>query len=314
MNSFSVCTYNIGSRADDYLFLCTHLDPSLKINSQKEETDFLDKYQTVQEQAAKLLTGKAEVYCLQEVKNEERPLIKSLIERKFEIIHIEGEVFDTAIALDKNRFKEITNHSIDVSDNLYCGKDVAIASATDILTGQRITFVSAHAPGFDFEKVNEKVATDGDSYCHEIVQKLSEIGNSTIKVIGADMNAHPENWNPRFNIFADQGFTVHRQNSATNVNPNDSVEKTREIDFIFTKASPSIWQKIKSIFVSTFQFSATLKTENPLGWDANKNASDHLPVFIEISSRNNISKIRQLWHDACGLFSSCFGTKRPQTV
>lgn len=316
MSNFSICTYNVGSRVDDYFQLCKHLDSSLSFKSKEEDDAFRSKYAVVQNRTTELLTNKAEVYCLQEVGDEERPLIKSFKARNFEIIHLEGlPFFDTAIALDKNRFQDITNHSIDVQVNEEFKKDVAIATATDILSGQRITFVSAHAPGFDFtKKVNENDAAEGDFYCQAIVKKLSEIGNSTIQVLGADMNANPEKWNPRFQIFSNQGFQLDRKNSATNVNPKDLTDQEREIDFIFTKTISSIWQKTKSIFVSTVQYKTAIKVEDSIGWNANDNASDHLPVFIEVSPKINISKIGQLWNKICRFFSSHFSSQPLKTA
>lgn len=304
MNNFSVCTYNVGSRIDDYFQLCRHLDPSLSFKNSEEEEAFRSKYDVTQNRTAELLTNKAEVYCLQEVVSEERPLIQSLKEKAFEIIHLEGlPFFDTAIALDKDRFKDITNHSFDVQITKRFKKDVAIATATDVLTGQRITFVSAHAPGFDFTKeVSDKDAAEGDFYCRAILNKLSEIGNSTLHVIGADMNANPEKWDPRFRVFYNQGFQLNRKNSATNVNPKDSKEKEREIDFIFTKTSSSNWQKIKSIFFSIIQFETAIKNENSIGWNIDDNASDHLPIFIGISAKISVSKICRLWNEMCSYF------------
>lgn len=120
------------------------------------------------------------------------------------------------------------------------------------------------------------------------------------------MNANPEKWNPRFKIFSNQGFQIYRKNSATNVNTKDSIEQAREIDFIFTKATTSIWQKIKLIFVSAVQFNTAIMTEDSIGWNADDNASDHLPVFIKVSFKVNISKIHQLWNGAYRLLSFCF--------
>lgn len=312
---FSVCTYNIGSREADYLQLCKHIDPSFSFKSREEEDAFRLKYNVTQNRTAELLADQAEAYCLQEVVAEERPIINSLKIKGFEIVHLEGLAhFDTAIALDKSRFKDIINHSIDVQINKHFKKDVAIATATDALSGRRITFVSAHVPGFDFtRKVNKEDAVEGDYYCQAIVDKISQIGRDSIHVIGADMNANPEKWKYRFQIFSRQGFQLHRTNASTNVNPKDSTQQEREIDFIFTKASSSIWQKIKSIFVSTIRYNTSIKTVNSIGWNTNDNASDHLPVFIKIS-QVNLSKIRRLWNATCRLLLSCFKKVQPQSA
>lgn len=313
MNNFTVCTYNLGSGVNDYYLLCNYLNP-LKFESKEQEQTFKKQYQTTQNKTAELLIEKAHAYCFQKVMNEKRPLIESLKKKNFEIVHLEIDEFDTAIALDKNRFDDIRNHSFSIPISRCLKKDVAIATATDILSGQRVTFISAHALGLDFtQKITAKDAASGDFYCQAIVKKLSEIGNNTIQVIGADMHANPEKWNPRFQIFSNQGLGVYRTNSETNVNPKDATEPKREIDFIFTNTTPSIWQKIKSIFVSSIQFESTIKTENPLGWNSETNASDHLPVFIKISQKTNISKIQQLWNGSCSLFSSFFGNQKALT-
>lgn len=323
---FSVCTYNMGSsfkgNPKDYYLLCKHLQPSLTFTTTDQENDFRVQYDNAQRRTSELLTNKAQVYCLQEVSVETRPLIESLKTKNFEIIHLGGiPHFDTAIALDKNRFKNIINHSIDIpipssfNKSRTFNKDVAIATATDTLTGERVTFVSAHVPGFDLTLpiITDKETSEGDFYCRAIVKKLSKIGKGTLHVIGSDMNANPEKWGPRFQVFSRQGFQLHRTNSSTNVNPTEPKEQEREIDFIFTKTT-SIWQKIKSIFVSTVQFKTTIKNENSIGWNEKDNASDHLPVFIDISHTMTISKIRQLWNATCHLLSSCFRTQQRQTT
>jgi endonuclease/exonuclease/phosphatase family metal-dependent hydrolase len=311
---FNVCTYNIGSSANDYFLLCKHLDSSLSFKTEEEEEAFRAKYNETQNRTAELLTNQAEVYCLQEVVEEERPLITSLKAQGFEIVHYNGlPAFDNAIALDKKRFKDITNHSIDVKITKYYSKDVAIASATDNLTGERMTFVSAHSPGFDFTKeLTREDTVEGDFYCQAIAKKMSEIGKNSIHIIGADMNANPEKWNPRFHIFSSQGFQLNRTGSSTNVNPRDSMHQAREIDFIFTKTTSSLWKKIKSLFVSTVQCHASIKMAPTIGWNNHDNASDHLPVFITITPQVNFSKIRQLWNSTCRLFSLCFRPRQPQ--
>lgn len=309
---FSLCTYNIGSSVNDYYQLRKHLEPSIKITGEAEEDAFRSQYAEVQKSTASLLTNKARAYCLQEVVDEERPLIRSLKEKNFEIVHSTQQPgFDTAIALDKERFKDITNHSIEVQITQGFNKDAAIATATDVLSREKITFVSAHVPGFDFTKeVTVEEASYGDIYCQAIAQKLAEIGSDTIQIIGADMNANPEKWNPRFQIFSKKGFKLHRTNSPTNVNSRDSRDQMREIDFLFTKTTTSIWQRIKSLFVSMRQVTISLKDENSIGWNVEDNASDHLPVFLNVSPQIKISKVSQLWNATYQLLSSCFRPKQ----
>ncbi len=293
---FSVCTYNLGARADDYYQLCKYLQPDLAFKSAEEEKAFRARYAATQETTTLLLRDHAEVYCLQEVGDTKRPMITALQWLGFEVVYLRGDrAFDTAIALDTRRFKDITNHSIDVRINGRFKKDAAIATAIDIESNQRIAFVSAHAPGFDFTKANvdPEEAAEGDLYCQKIADKLSQVGDCAIQVIGADMNDNPEKWNARFQIFSNRGFQVLRTGSSTNVNPKDAVHQEREIDFIFTKTHPSIFQRIAAIFFSTLQYSAAIYPIQPLRWDATVNASDHLPVFATISSQVADSLIYQ---------------------
>jgi len=297
MNSFDVCSYNLGTKVDDYLLLCKHNHPA---GFKAREQAFRGKYRSAQAETTRLLlASQASVYCLQEVSHDNRPLITALKEKNFEIIHFGGiKNFDTAVALDKRRFKNITNHSIITRINKHHEKDIAIATATDSLTGQKVTFVSAHAPGFNFtQTINQTTTQKGDDYCQKIAKKLSEIGQNTIQIIGSDMNANPEKWNPRFKIFSNQGFQTQRTNLATNVNPRDSHDQEREIDFFFTKGiRMTLWQRIKSIFVSTFHFNPRIKFDNTINFDETKNASDHLPIFMNVAFKKKTSKIKQLWH------------------
>jgi hypothetical protein len=118
------------------------------------------------------------------------------------------------------------------------------------------------------------------------------------------MNANPERWNPRFEIFS--GFQVNRNANATNVNPADGRYnpefQEREIDFILTKMIVSLWQKIKAIFCGYLENTAAIHHYNPLNWDHDTNCSDHLPVFTHVTSTQMDSKIYQLW----AAISSCF--------
>jgi hypothetical protein len=308
------CTFNMGANVNDYFKHCKYHYPKLEIKSEKEQEQFYANYAAAQEETGRLLTSQlSDFLCLQEVVDMERPLIKSLEKKGFQVFHFEGNpTFDNVIALNQSRFKDITNHSIDVDISDTFKKDATIVTATDIVTGQRMTFVSAHVPGIDLAKsaIDGNEAAAGDNYCSAIVHKLSKIATGTIQIIGADMNANPEKWNPWFEIFAKQGFQVLRSNSSTNVNPNDSEYQEREIDFMFAKTS-SIWQQTKSIVCSTFENKVKLISDRPFGWNTSQNASDHLPVFINISTRLNASKAYQLWKSIYQLCLSSIYPKQP---
>jgi len=216
------------------------------------------------------------------------------------------------LATHPYRFTNIVNHSIDVE---FSGRkrDVAIASATDRLSGQRFTFVSAHVWGFNFtEEVTVNTAAQGDDTCDKVTLHLdSEIPRGTFEVIGADMNANPEKWNPRFEILTRKGLKTHRTGETTNVNPLDVSDKEREIDFIFTRSNnrePSVWERIKSIFFSTIHWTPSIARVDTFKWDPTEHCSDHLPVFVQFTALVRFSVIRKIWNGVCGLFS-CL--KRP---
>lgn len=319
-SQFTVCSYNVGVGMGDYQALCRHLGQAPKFVGNDAEVKeqlaaFTARYNAVQETTANRLKHLADVFCLQEVGNTERPFMNVLNPRyehfpqDFHTIRFEGlNEFDTAVLLSTNRFKDITNHSINVEIARNFSKDVAIAAATDRETGERVTFVSAHPPGFDFTSRNLNAADtrEGDIYCRAIAQKLSEIGNSSIEIIGSDMNANPERWNPRFEIFSE--FQVNRNRTPTNVNPRDEAYQEREIDFVLTKIIFSIWQQIKALFCSHVQNTASIADQRPLGWNAETNCSDHLPVFIRVTSTPQDSKIYQLYSDIMSFLCQCLET------
>ncbi len=316
MFNFDICSYNMGTNQQDYAQKCTYYDSQNK------------NYDMVQQETSSALVGKAAVYCLQEVRNTQRPLIKALQAQGFEIFRAPNSnpnfQFSAAILLDSKIFKDFDNQSF---DEMVCleeingfarayKKDGAIVSATHIASGQRITFVSAHVPGFDFDKpVTELEGKKGDLYCHLIADKLAEIANKsmqkTFHVIGADMNANPEKWQPRFDIFSREGFAIHRTNAPTNVNPADQTNREREIDFVFTNefyvipTIYAIWEKFKSFFIETSYYEFLIKENSVLGLAAENNASDHGALFVAANFTTK-PNIYQLANSICSLVLSFF--------
>jgi hypothetical protein len=306
---FTVCSYNIGSSIDDYFQLCHYQEKDLTFNSVEEESHFKEKYHQVENKTVRLLLSdcypvyKASIYCLQEVVNEERPIIQALREDGFEIIHFnDSPVFDNAIALNKKRFSKIVNQSINIKISDIFKKDVAIVTAIDHVIGLPVAIVSAHAPGFNYAK--EQLLTEdtweGDYYCQEIANKLSEIGDNYIKIFCADMNASPEKWSFRFELIQQHGFQIYRTGKSTNINPRDLEDQKREIDFFLVKEpiqSQSIWQTI-----SSFVWSADaqevgsisihdIKPLRPLEWkNSDQNCSDHRPIYLSINSIETFKK------------------------
>lgn len=277
MNSLGVISYNMGTNIKDFAWECDYLKEKIDDGEISQK-----KYQEAQENTTKSLVGRASVYLLQEVGMEDRPLAIGLKLAGYAMFHIlnhlnvsekvqNRRVFDAAIFLKQDEFMNVENHS-----KMIDGWDVAIVSATHTLTGERITFASAHVPGFslDEEKLCQADMRDGGKYCRIIIETVLAIKDSTIHIIGADMNANPEvlvkagekserTWTHCFEKFNDAGFETYRTDKSTNVKPDSDYCK-REIDFIFARA------------VLTQE-----KTTRLLKWDSSLNASDHRPVLTK---------------------------------
>ncbi|MGH2637948.1 MAG: hypothetical protein ACRDF4_01465, partial [Rhabdochlamydiaceae bacterium] len=272
-----VCSYDMGAGIADYRALCKYLDPQFTLDPKnKEQQDsFLKQHQKSQENVTRTLEDQAQVYCLQQVLDAKGPLIQTLKERKFEILHCPSNSPGCAVALDPTCFDSIQNHSQMTEKG-----DVAIAIATHRASHQQMTFASIYASRCTLEGVVDALdAAHGDSYCSDVVELFSQIPSAPFQFIGASMNANPEKWNPRFHLFEEKGFTTLRTNKMTNVMPQSPTYKEREIDFIFTRTSPQ--KKSHSNLPSPFQ--ATLFPVSVLNLDPACNASNHLPLIATIS-------------------------------
>ena len=185
--SFTVATYNMGANIYDYLALRGHTDGFTPNAELANKPEYHSDYAKAEEAVAVNFTDNAynssfDVYCLQEVGSEDRPLIKRL-KSAFTIVHLEGHegaVFDTAIALKNRRFEAITNHSFlaKTSNSGYTTSDLAVVTAIDKKTGEKVAFVSAHVPGFDFAQKGPMVERDvisGNIYCQEIVKNSQNL-------------------------------------------------------------------------------------------------------------------------------------------
>lgn len=270
-NILRVCSYNIGAHVGDYMLLCKYVNPNMSDKRTREEdAAFRAKYEKIQDITSKILENIADVFCLQEVVELDRPLMKMLQANDFHVVRCETvPYFDSAVVLNKKRFKDITNFSFVAQITETFPKDVAVALATEISSGQKMCFVSGHAPGCDLTRaVRADDAADGDIYCRLVAQKLHEIAKGTLQVVGVDMNVNPEKWKGRFKIFTDEGFKIGRSNAITNVNSRDVSYKEREIDFFLFKPTG---------------ITASVKCFGGLGFDPEKNQSDHLPVCLEMS-------------------------------
>ena len=284
----AVCTFNMGSSVGDYMQLCKRKKLNLEFKSREEEEAFRTKYAAVQKIAAeRLIDRNCDCYCLQEVGEETRPLIEKLKAKNYQIIHIEDKMFDAAIAIKQDRFSSIVNLSHQITVSKIHKKDVAMASATDSKTGRNVFFVSGHVPAFTFAAPQTDEVAAGDNYCKAISQRLAQISEPILKIMGLDMNGYPEFTVDRFQTFVDDGFQICRTHSPTNLYMEDAEQPETELDFIFVKneeKGPSGFRKITAIFQKKKEtFTVAVESESLLSWDPEQNSSDHLPVCATVT-------------------------------
>lgn len=296
----------MGSGVNDYFQACLYGNPSLTFGSSAEEKAFREKYGAVEQiTAERLLTSPPSLFFLHEVNIEDRPLINALRKKNFQIYHMNGEHFDTAVALSEERYAVIKNVSLEIAGTDGWKKDVAIVKATDRITGRRMAFVSTHTPGFSFDEMHDaktkeskaQLAREGDHFSSQLIVTLSTMEDVDSIVIGSDMNAHPEVWRHRFRLFSKAGYRILRTRSPTNVNRRGASEQLRELDFIFVKEIPSrkrgtLRERITSLFKNSYHLESAMQPsirplhsaqgKNPFNPEIN--ASDHLPVFASLTS------------------------------
>ncbi len=270
MNNVGLLTYNAGGGVEDYARRCKFLDSTFEITSQSQQRELEEKYNAAQVNEAKILCQKkADVYCLQEIFDKTRPLIKELQSQNYQLFHLETvKRPDCLIALNMNRFQDVVNHSLDLGSS-----DVAIVLATEKQSGQRMAFVSAHLTGFNLDTPNDhEGASIGNNECRMIANKLNAI-SSDIQIVGADMNADPNKWPDRFTPLTQSAqFKIFGSGAPTNVYPNSKDYTKRSLDYFLyrdnkTNSSTSVDFKIKKNQPLTFE----------------TNASDHLPISAKIS-------------------------------
>lgn len=287
--SFKICQYNMGWSLEDYI------ENYNMRESASENSEFIKAEYAKDEQATALnLFGKADVYCLQEVRSAQRPLVKKLQQEEFEIISSHRSALkddcDAVIALNKKRFSQICP--------IYClDSGMAMATAIDTHTQACILFASAHVPGFSLEKVigngkgiprspvlvNKNAALKGDTFCKSLVLLINSFADDcAIRIIGADMNVNPEIYQARFNIFSN--FYTLRTSDVTNLNSNSVNYKKRELDFIFFGENVGIhrfFSKMTSLFFKTTEHRVTMEKAF-IGWE--QHASDHRPIFVTVTT------------------------------
>lgn len=286
--AFRVCTYNMGTDHGDYERLRAYVRPS---EDRLDKDTLQQTYLHVQQEAAQRLSPEADVFLLQEVcmdEGKERLFIQKLRERNFQILqHNKGS--NCVIALGPMFEKVQNDQSVFLREkigpqpvHLDLG-DAAIATAIHRPTGQAVTFVSALTIGCHLEgAVHPDDAHAGDQYCLELARTLDSLGSKHLQIIGIDMNANPEKWNPRFVPFLERNFQILRSNAPTNVNPVSPTYKERELDFFLVRWPPSgLTQKLFSFISSSKR--AELTDRRLLGWNIEINPSDHLPLIAHVN-------------------------------
>ncbi len=244
-----VASFNTGCFEADYLIKKSHLE-----GNRSEYNEGLTKeYENKERSLAKKLAN-VEVLCLQEISEDypelnNRVFLKEL-NKTHEFFHGQSitktksgkdDTFvDNLVAVNKKQFENCKNVSIYKP----CADQVAAVVATHIPSQKKMMFVSAHANGCELEKGQPVLdSLDGDRKCaefHRELQALKEQHSVDAIVIGADMNASPEDLqsvnNNRFNVFtAKEPFKINRSKQHTNLNPRSETYKERELDYIFTK-------------------------------------------------------------------------------
>lgn len=231
VNDYTICQFNMGSTSmRDYEAVQKKAlnpeNPLIQHEKAAEGKKGKEARQAIQEAETKfqsqiypeqveapfseelLANADAEVFCLQEVVSEERPLIRSLNAANYTIVKLDskGKNIDTALALSNERFKDIKNHSFTTANG---ERDVAMATAIDKVTGQRVLFVSHHAKGFDLQNPNEDDVALADIDAEEIGIKIEELG-CDITIVGADMNAPSDTtMSKQFKNLKNAGMEVH---------------------------------------------------------------------------------------------------------
>ncbi|NGX48566.1 MAG: hypothetical protein K940chlam5_00154 [Candidatus Anoxychlamydiales bacterium] len=298
-SEFKVCSYNLGkSNGSDYRKLLKYNDSPLA----EDKTDaFNDKYKKIEEKVAQFLSLKADVFFLQEIGDENRALIAELKFQNFSIIHFnwkKDSSFCNAIALSNYIFIEIVNHSMAKEFGKDNFSDIAIATAKDSWTGQKILFVSAL--GLEDLSKKEPISDElssRDLYWTVITAQTSPYSDCAIKLISADMRVPFEVAKKLFTPFQKEGFEILKTNLATTLNSLDVDGKKDEIipfetpetetAFIFAKTKPSYLTAASSLVFKTEQNSATIldKKRKPVTFDPETNASNHIAIFAKVTTK-----------------------------
>lgn len=304
MNSqFDVCHYNTEQREDYWDWRPTDLEEGQRNTAS--------------------LAGQASVYCYQGAYHVSHfpPLLSELQRRTFQVITDDraGYLKPGAIAVDRMRFTQITNHTFSHetrcrqpfgSGALMSPHPVLIASATDVVTGQRFTFVSPKPLDPLSEPGQQKV------YYDAIMQQIATVAPDSIQIIGLDSLTHQfggrnddieEHFHATDGVFigfSKEGFQLHSPDEPTKFQHyNTTLVKGDGFLTKVPKKTKTFWEKIKSLFRSAIQWTAEinsskrLQSAGKLDWDVQNNPSQHRPIFITVQIKPPAaSRLSRLWN------------------
>lgn len=315
-----VCSYNLGINENSYFQMLNSFGQKCVVTNENQ-AQFSKKYELTEKTAASLLVNLgAKVFLLQEMgeHTSTRPFVQILKERNFQIYQIKGICGQyTSIAIDTNRFKNIKDHtfSVDVTEtnrgvDETSARDITVVTATDSLTGQPYSFASVRIDVLNIidDNTAEPHPKEAARMCREIAKKLHAIGRGTIQLVGADMYCSEQESPVNYEIFTKAGYQFHKTGKVTHVSHDCKRYKKdseHEIDVIFAKTISSLLDKIKAFFCQSVTPNIRLMAD-PLGWDARKNGSNHLPVIAEIRLEQRSATIRLLCQRACQAFRRLF--------
>lgn len=270
-----------------------------------------DYQEAVEYVSRELSAASPDVLCLQEVNDFERPEMQALRE-KYTIVSCKkedakGGVNDSAIALDKNKFKNVEDCSFAgdflVEKRNVTVEGVSVAVATDVRDGKRYAFVSCKMPGVNIPRFEDSTDLDSlnvhldgarkvmQAVLNEMERICQEQGVDVV-IIGADMNLSAEQVISKardhglsdslYHVANNMGYGINGVLKDTAVNledkhrkaENKSVNYSRNIDKFLVKSI-----KAKNTFEVEGSLPATWDTADP-----KTHTSDHVPVQIRLKA------------------------------
>ena len=248
------------------------------------------------------------VIILQEVYSHNQGIIDTL-EEKYEI-HRSSEISDTLIAVDKQRFEDVTSYVIGGAQN-----QSTAAFARDKKTKEEFLFISVHLSGYQLEFPKDPTSDDFNKHLFNVEGRIEsgawaqtfELNRSinTLKIdhpnakiiIQGDFNTYPDYFDlpqvsekiKKMNIFESlkqSDLTLHRTNMPTELNRSMPSLQERELDYVLT--SNSLANRVKMFDPIDPELSLTNRRElgesERIHFDPMSLFSDHRPIWTRIES------------------------------